>query len=158
MHKAPSILLAAPSFCVTGMRVRTLNENELKPELARIPGLWHEVLSSGLLTSTNSESVFAVYSGYESDHTGAYDLTVGTQSLAADQQSLVTTEVPTNDYLLFEAHAESAEALHSAVFTAWQQVWQFFSTDTEWRRSYSADFERYDSPLQATLHIAVEKL
>ncbi|PHV11261.1 GyrI-like domain-containing protein [Chitinimonas sp. BJB300] len=154
MSASPHFLPAVPSFGVTGLRVRTCNDDEMKPELARIPGLWERVLSAGLLQT--DKPVFAVYSGYESDHTGTYDLTVGTSSLAP-HLSLATTEIPTQGYLVFEAQAESAEALHSAVFAAWQQVWRFFGQSTEWRRSYSADFERYDETLSATLHIAVER-
>ncbi len=139
------------AFAVAGPSVRTTHREESDPSTGRIPGLWGRFFAEGVMFSTPHRSAdprnFGVYSGYESDAQGAFDVTAG---VAVTQDG--TVQVAAGDYLVFEVHG----AMPLAVVEAWQRVWRYFEAHPDIRRSWRSDFEAYSSPTEATLHIGVE--
>ena len=69
------------AFQVTGLSVRTRNSDENDPATARIGALWDSFFSHSwerhLPAAGHDGRLFGVYSAYESDAQGAFDVTVG---------------------------------------------------------------------------------
>jgi predicted transcriptional regulator YdeE len=85
----------------------------------------------------------AVYSDYESDLTGSYQLLIGRQ--IPDSQSvsvpLQLVVAPPGSYLVFRCSGP----LPQAVIDGWRDVWAFFERKNAPPRAYSCDFEIYDT-------------
>lgn len=135
------------AFTVVGPQTRTTNADEARPTTARIPSLWGAYLRSP------GPTTYAVYGNYESDHTGAYDITVGTPPSISVPKDWVRVEVPPGRYLVFANEG----AIPAAVIAAWQQVWQYFDSQADVQRAFTTDFERYDParPGRVEIHIAI---
>lgn len=129
-------------FIVSGLTVRTKNSDEFNQTSAKIPALWGEVLANKLFeTMPNqpaSPAVFGVYSGFESDASGEYDLTVGAL-VAAPSSDFSSISVCSGDYLVFEARGE----MPGALIQTWGHIWRYFEQHPEQRRCYKTDFEQY---------------
>ncbi len=70
-------------FTVAGLQVRTRNTDEQRLDTARIAPMWQQFFTEELfdkIPARQSESfVYGVYSNYESDATGHFDVTAGVQ-------------------------------------------------------------------------------
>jgi predicted transcriptional regulator YdeE len=156
---AEPVLKKMEAFRVAGFSVRTLNEREMEPETAKIPGLWQRVLSgelSGLLKPAEGASLYAVYSDYEGDHTQPYTLTVGFQidNSTAAPEGTNAVDMPEQSYLVFTASGEPPQS----IIDAWGDIWTFFDGNPDYARAYTYDFERYGDPGQDTeIYIAVSE-
>ena len=140
------------AIAVAGLEARTTNAEEMNPATARIAGLWARFFGENVMSLTpHRDSAelrnFGVYSGYESDASGAFDITAG---VAVTQGETVVVEA--GDYLVFSANG----AMPQAVISAWVEVWQYFEAHPEVKRRYRSDFEAYTSPVTAAVHIGVE--
>lgn len=83
----------------------------------------------------------AVYSGYESDHTGSYQVLVGREvpTTARLPTTVERVAVPAGSYLVFRCPGP----LPQAVIEGWQAVWAFFDRRDGPPRAYTCDFEVY---------------
>lgn len=139
------------AFAVQGVQVRTSNAAEQMPEQAKIGGLWQQFFSAhGVPAST----VYGVYSGYESDWTGAFDVTAGVQAAAGNsaKPNLAEVRIEAGQYIVFQAKG----AMPQAVIQAWGQVWQYFAAPrSDWQRCYATDFEQYVGADEAQVCIGV---
>ena len=141
------------TFAVAGLTVRTTNREESVPAGGRIPGLWARFFGENVMGRTPHRDTadlrnFGVYSGYESDANGAFDVTAG---VAVTEGAAVQVEA--GDYLVFDASG----VMPQAVLTAWAQAWQYFEAHPEVKRRYRSDFEAYTSPVAAVVCVGVEK-
>ncbi len=95
-----------------------------------------------------------VYTGYESDHTGQYELTVGMAVDASTQvpDGLVRVSIPAGRYLLFDAEGD----MPGAVINTWQEIWRYFSKPSDHVRAYTTDFELHRGPKAVGIYIAVK--
>ncbi len=127
------------SFTVQGFQVRTTNAAEQMSSTAKIGALWQRYFSTpGVAMS----EIYGVYSGYESDWTGAFDVTAGSEvsPSAMPKADHATVQIEGGQYLLFHAKG----AMPQAVFEAWGRVWQYFCAPrADWQRCYVTDFEQY---------------
>jgi predicted transcriptional regulator YdeE len=96
---------------------------------------------------TGDDRNFGVYSNYESDAQGAFDVTAG---VAVSQGG--TVQVPAGDYLVFTGQGE----LPQSVLDVWQRIWAYFGAHPEIKRRFQSDFEAYTSPHAVTVWIGVE--
>lgn len=136
------------SFIVSGLGVRTQNSDEFNEKTAKLPSLWQQFHTSGLATNAN---IFGVYSNYDSDDNGLYTVTVGLASSPAPAQwSSVTIQA--GSYLVFQGTGP----MPATVIETWRRVWEFFKTNTEYRRNFISDFEAYNSSAQVTIYIGLE--
>jgi predicted transcriptional regulator YdeE len=96
-----------------------------------------------------------VYTAYESDHTGEYSLVVGAavHSAADVPDALVSVILPSATYLVFTAEGPMPDAL----IRTWMDIWRYFSDNVQYRRAYTADFERYDKrePARVDVYVAL---
>lgn len=137
------------AFTVAGLKVRTTNREENDPATARIGGLWTRFFGEGVMNlphRTGDDRNFGVYSNYESDAHGAFDVTAG---VAVSQGG--TVDVPAGDYLVFTGTGE----MPGGVLEAWQRAWAYFDAHPEVKRRYQSDFEAYTSPTDVTIWIGV---
>ncbi|OWR31870.1 AraC family transcriptional regulator [Saccharibacillus sp. O23] len=153
----PKAQEARPSFSLTGFAARTTNRAEQGPD-GLIPGLWRTYYQSGLpLDSSvaNPHLIYALYTDYESDASGAYTLVIGHESAAAsaedaaeEPRAFVSAEqerlralVPASRYRIFKTRRGP---VGEVVAEAWGQIWAYYEQSSE-RRAYTGDFELYDT-------------
>lgn len=130
-----------------GTTVRTTNQDEMNEKTAKIPGNWNSFFSASIankIPNKSSEDMFGVYSQYETDASGPYNLTVALQvepnTIAPN--SLESIDAKASRYLKFTARGE----MPAAVIDMWQQIWQYFASDSHgYSRAYTVDFEHYDN-------------
>lgn len=139
------------AFRVAGLTVRTTNREENAPETARISALWGRFFGEQTYASTPDRTsdvrIFSVYSDYESDAHGAFDVTAG----VAVSRGESSVAVETGDYLVFTGQGEMPQM----VIATWQRIWQYFEAHPEIARRYHSDFEAYEGPDKVAIHIGV---
>ena len=137
---------------ITGICVRTTNAAEFNPVTGKIAGLWGRFFSEGLFDSLPGKlpdsPVYGVYSGYESDYMGAFDVTAGVATSKA--QGLL--ELQTGEYLVFSATGPMPQT----VLQTWGVVWQYFQSNPNVQRSYATDFEAYLGTDKVEIHIGIQ--
>lgn len=139
------------AFRVSGLTIRTTNREENDPASARIGALWGRFFSEATHASTPERTgdtrICGVYSAYESDAHGAFDVTAGV-AVSGGEGSLA---VEAGDYLVFSGQGQ----MPRMVIATWQRIWQYFETHPEISRRYRSDFEAYEGPDKVTIHIGV---
>ncbi len=145
-------------FQIVGITVRTTNEAEADVDQAKIPSLWGRYFADGIGAQNNrvSAEAYGVYWDYESDASGAYNVTAGArvpETYHAEEGQSVLRVRP-GMYLAFHAAGTPQEV----VPVLWRQVWEYFSRPGRHKRSYTTDFERYEGPAAVTIFIAVEAI
>jgi predicted transcriptional regulator YdeE len=140
------------AFQVAGLTARTTNREENEPATARIEGLWNRFFAEETYRSTPHRTedarIFGVYSGYESDADGPFDVTVG---VAVSHAAGEAATIEAGDYLVFTTQGE----MPAMVIDAWQRIWQYFEANPTIARRYRSDFEAYDGPDKVAIHIGV---
>lgn len=146
-----------PAMSVWGLGARTTNKAEAGAN-GVIPRLWEHYFRSGIQgAAAGDQAVYAVYTDYESDASGAYTLVIGHESAGRvenlnragsagsakrEEEGTITERsvfVPESRYLVFPA---KPGPFHETVPQAWQEIWSYFQ-DAEEVRAYSGDFEHY---------------
>jgi predicted transcriptional regulator YdeE len=152
------------AFTVRGIRVRTIHRDEADPKRAKLPGLWGRFFAEGIAGKIPRRSpgspIYGVYSSYESDATGHYDLTAGVSVDAAkgtaapgphEPAGLVAVGVPAGEYLVFAAKGP----MPRIVIDTWGAIHAYFAAEKRFTRKYTTDFELYRGPDEVAIHIAV---
>ncbi len=138
---------------VSGISVRTTNAAEFNPVTSKIASLWGRFFSEGLFDSLPGKladsPVYGVYSGYESDYTGAFDVTAGVAASKAQGQ----LELQAGEYLVFSATGPMPQT----VLQTWGVVWQYFQSNLSVQRCYGTDFEAYTGADKVEIHIGIKK-
>lgn len=160
MVSAPTSI-QIPAFSVAGIRVRTRNSEEMDPAIARLGGLWNRFFSQSwerkLPARGDDGRIFGVYSGYESNEHGAFDVTAG---VAVAEPALVhhhadagavCVDIEAGDYLVFRGAGEMPQM----VIDTWVRVWRYFAENPQVQRRFGTDFEAYEGPDQVAIHIGV---
>ena len=141
-------------FRVSGLRVRTLNAAEQQTATARIGPMWGRFFSEGLYEKipgkTPDSLVYGVYSNYESDASGSFDVLAGVRVNEPEAQ-YASIEVQGGQYLVFDAQG----AMPGAVIEAWGRVWGYFEAHPQIKRRFATDFEAYTGPDSVALHIGI---
>ncbi len=126
------------AFQIIGISVRTTNENNQAK--ADIGALWGKFMSENMLEkipNIKDETIYAVYTDYESDHTKPYTTILGykVSSLAEIPEGMVGKTIPASNYEKFTAKGDLTD---KAVVEAWENIWT-----KNLNRRYLADFEAY---------------
>ncbi|OWA36285.1 hypothetical protein B9G55_08585 [Saccharibacillus sp. O16] len=147
-----------PAFTLTGFAVRTTNQVEMGPH-GLIPGLWKTYYQSGLPLDSavrNPHLIYALYTDYESDASGAYTLVIGHESaeavptdeagetrraFASIDQERFCARVPDSRYRVFKTRRGP---FGEVVAETWGQIWAYYEQSSE-QRAYTGDFELYDT-------------
>ena len=154
-HSTPKV--SALSRChVAGLGTRTTNADEMQPSKARIPGLWGEFTTQNWAERLGQAGGFgpaiAVYSAYESDVSGSYQILIGRELAGSSSVAppLQVVDIPPGEYLVFTCSGP----LPGAVIEGWRAVWAFFERPDAPRRAYTADFEKYVEPERIEIWVA----
>jgi predicted transcriptional regulator YdeE len=126
------------SFQVIGIKVRTTNENMQAAK--DIPALWEQFMTNNIfekIPNKQNNDVYAIYTNYESDYTGAYDMIIGCKvyNLSEVPSEMSALEIPETSYQEFTAEGKLNDNI---VYNKWMEIWQ-----SELNREYKADFEIY---------------
>jgi predicted transcriptional regulator YdeE len=144
---------------VVGIGVVTSNAAEGDPATGQIGRLWTRFHQENVLDKIPGKKIpaapVAVYTDYESDHTGAYRLIVGAavldDSRTAIPEGLRRAVIPAGTYLMFEAQGD----MPSVVVETWQAIWSHFSDRPSHVRAYATDFEMYPAPNAVEIYISI---
>ncbi|WP_085599841.1 MULTISPECIES: GyrI-like domain-containing protein [unclassified Pseudomonas] len=141
-------------FRVAGLQVRTLNTLEQQADTARIGPMWQrfyvENLYDKIAPRQMDSFVYGVYSNYESDASGYFDVTAGV-ALDAACADYPMVDIQGGDYLVFSTKGEMPEC----VIQAWGFIWAYFQDNPQVRRAYATDFEVYTSADSVAIYIGV---
>ncbi|WP_085640892.1 MULTISPECIES: GyrI-like domain-containing protein [unclassified Pseudomonas] len=141
-------------FTVAGLRVRTTNLAEQGGHTAKIAPMWGRFHQGGLaavIPGKQTESpVYGVYSAYESDASGAFDVTAGV-AILDPQSEFETVRIESGEYLVFEGRG----ALPEAVIATWGRIWRYFEENPQVERRYTTDFEAYTGPGSVAVYIGI---
>ena len=142
------IMKHVDSFTVTGLTVRTQNSDEFNQETAKLPNLWQQFYASN---PTPNTTIFGVYSGYESDANGLYNVIVGNSN---DNQSdeLSAVKINSGNYLIFQGKG----SMPQTVIETWKRVWAYFSVESPYQRCFMTDFEEYKNSDEVAIYIGVK--
>ena len=139
---------------IHGISTRTRNASEMDPATSKIAPLWQKFDKHVDVEYKKGYRVFGIYSDYESDMHGAFNVLAGTDQVNAKSSiALETKTIPAGSYLVFIAKGE----MPKIAFEAWGQVWDYFSKDDQaYERAYTIDFEYY-AHNEIQVHIAVKQ-
>ena len=140
------------TFHVAGVTARTTNRDENDPQIARIGTLWNRFFDERVYERFPHRRpdmhLYGVYSAYETDAQGAFDVTAG----VAVKEAPAAVRIEGGDYLVFRGQGEMPQM----VLAVWEAIWQYFEAHPEVRRSYRSDFEAYSGPEEVAIHIGVQ--
>jgi len=139
------------SLKIKGLQVRTKNADEMQPDTQKIAPLWGRFFQELMPTLKEDATVYGVYHNYESDASGAFDVTVGADIMdMTDEMKEVTLQE--GRYLMFPVKGE----LPQAIIDTWMQIWAYFEDPSiDERRAYETDFEKYISEDEVEIYIGV---
>ena len=141
-------------FKVIGIKIRTTNEN--KQAATDIGALWKKFFSENMaakIPNKINDSIFSIYTNYETDHTKPYDTILGCKvsTLNDIPHGMMGQEFEAANYAKFKAHGNLKEGV---VYQAWLDIWKY-----PLNRTYTADYEVYgekaQNPKNAELDIFV---
>lgn len=142
------------SFYVTGISVRTNNSKEMEPSTAQIGALWEKFYGELAPKLSQGSKVYGLYTNYESDHNGNYDVVACTDlELPNDTSGVESFNINPGHYLVFSDKGQMPQT----VIKLWGQIWEYFSSpDCPHIRAYTTDFEFYKSENEIEISIAVQ--
>jgi predicted transcriptional regulator YdeE len=141
-----SIIVEQEEFQIIGILARTNNAKEASGQ-GIIGGQWGKFFKEELLEKIPSKAdstIYALYTGYESDRNGEYDFIIGAsvRSPADVPPGMVARKVPKGRYAVVTSARGPVEQV---VPQAWQRVWSMHDQkDLGGVRAYKTDFEVYD--------------
>ena len=142
---------------IVGLATRTTNATESNPSAAKIPLLWGRFTNEHWSERLEEVGAFgptiAVYSAYESDVSGSYQLLVGRQMRDSRPVSppLQIVAAAQGSYLAFRCSGP----LPQAVIDGWRDVWAYFGRGDAPVRAYTCDFEVYPDRGSVEIWVAV---
>ena len=132
-------MIQKPSFHITGISIRTTNENAQAS--TDIPALWNKFFTESILVKIPnkvSHNLHCIYTDYEKDHTAPYTAILGCQveNLNEIPDGLIGKTFPEARYEVFTA---KGNLMQGAVYNEWTKIW-----NADIARTFIADFEIYD--------------
>lgn len=139
------------SKTVVGLAARTKNTD---PDMTAVIGsLWNDFYQNSIYASINNkvnDKALGIYSDYEADANGEYNITVACEVEKAEEipPCTVAKVIPAGKYAKFLVRGH----MQKAVAEFWQKLWAM-----DLNRAYTYDFEEYqDSNVdEATIYIYI---
>jgi len=143
-----------PAFDVIGLTTSTSNDDEFSGN-GTIGPLWAQFMGGAAkaIPNTFDETIFSLYTHYESDHNGTYTVILGkaVKPETPPPAGMILKHIPAATYLVFPAESRAPEA----IVAAWQSVYCYFDEAGTPKRAFTVDFERY-SENEVGLFIAIQ--
>jgi predicted transcriptional regulator YdeE len=132
-------------FYVVGLTARTNNAQETSGK-GKIGEVWQEFLQPDLVVKIPNKigvDLIAVYTDYETDHTGHYTYLLGLPIGSAEElpSNLTVKHVPAGRYAVFSS---KRGPMTEIVPEVWQRIWSMSPQELGGTRSFKSDFEIYD--------------
>lgn len=132
----------------------TARTNNMSPDMGMIiGGLWGKFYEGGIygqIKDKSSEKSLGIYSDYEDNEMGDYNITVACQVESTEKlpEGTVIKVIPAGRYARFVVKGR----MQSAVAEFWQKLWKM-----ELDRAFTSDFEEYqnDDPQNTEVHIYI---
>jgi len=109
---------------------------------------FHAMSGAASVGGRRDDSVYCVYCEYEADFSGAFTVLIGC-AVDADAEippAMKRLAIEAGIFAVFEPVGE----LPRSVFETWAEIWK-----TPLERRYQADFDRYGSDGEVTIHVGV---
>ncbi|WP_028781322.1 GyrI-like domain-containing protein [Shewanella sp. 38A_GOM-205m] len=147
-------IIETDSFSATGFLIRTTNADEMNPSTAKIGNLWSKFYTDAAPKLNEKSKVYGLYTNYESDVTGAFDVVACSDTLSSEVlPEAVNVKVASGKYVTFSATGEMPQV----VTDLWGEVWSYFSSEScLFERAYTTDFEYYKSENEVEISIAIK--
>ncbi|MCO1333491.1 GyrI-like domain-containing protein [Microbulbifer sp. OS29] len=141
-------------FDLVGFCTRTKNANEADSSSAKIAPLWGRFSSEAAPQLRGNPQVYGVYTNYESDHTGFFDVYACSDMLSTDMsEDFKEVQVKPGKYLVFSANGDMPQI----AIDLWGEIWSYFSAgDCPHQRAYTTDFEQYIGGNEVQIAISVQ--
>jgi predicted transcriptional regulator YdeE len=132
-------------FYVVGITARTTNAREMSGK-GKIGAVWETFLQPGLVAKIPNKvgvDLIAVYTDYETDHTGHYTYLLGLPIVNAEgvPGKLTVKHVPAGRYAVFSS---DRGPIKQVVPEIWQRIWSMSPRELGGRRAFKTDYEIYD--------------
>jgi predicted transcriptional regulator YdeE len=143
---------------VAGLARRTDNASESQPGAGKIPALWQRFRTEDWFARLEplgaSGPPIGVYSAYESDASGSFQLLAGREIKPATSVAppLHVVSVPAGPCLVFR----SVGALPDSVIKGWQEIWAYFARPDAPARAYTYDVEIYPNDHTVEIWVAIK--
>ncbi|AXT63163.1 AraC family transcriptional regulator [Aquimarina sp. AD10] len=130
-------------FSVIGISVRTTNKNNQATH--DIPALWNTFMSENTIDKIPNrleDSIYALYTDYESDYTEGYTTVLGckVENLDNIPDGMTGIEINKNTYSRFTAEGDLTKGV---IYEKWGEIW-----NSNLNRDYTTDFEVYGEEAQ----------
>ena len=127
------------ALTIVGIAIRTSNEPGKGD--TDIPQLWGRFRAENILGRIPHKvdnTVYAIYTDYEGDHTQPYTLGIGCNVSSLDNipEDMTVKIIPESNYSQFIAKGDLTKG---AVINTWMQIWAM-----DLNRTYATDMEIYD--------------
>jgi predicted transcriptional regulator YdeE len=131
------------TFSIIGIAVHTTNQNGQSGK--DIPALWDKFMAEGILEKIPNKidnTVYCIYTDYESDYTKPYTTILGCRVANADNvpEGMVGKNFDGGNYTKYTA---IGNLMQGVVFNEWTKIW-----NSTIERAYTADFEVYGPKAQ----------
>ncbi|MCH9632656.1 MAG: hypothetical protein S4CHLAM6_09940 [Chlamydiae bacterium] len=127
-------IVSKGDFKVIGITKRISNDNAQQ----EIPEMWKQFILNNYLEkipSLKSNSIMALYTDYEGDHTKPFNYTIGCEVNSLDDvpADMNGVTVPGNKYALYQVKG----GLPDSLIETWKEIW----TSETIERKFESDFE-----------------
>lgn len=127
-------IVSKGDFKVIGITKRISNDNAQQ----EIPEMWKQFILENYLEkipALKNNSIMALYTDYEGDHTKPFNYTIGCEVGSLDDvpEGMNGVTVPGNKYALFQVKG----GLPDSLIEIWKEIW----TSETIERKFEADFE-----------------
>lgn len=142
---------------IIGVEIRTSNQMETHQSTAKIPGAWSSFYKNDIPAKIPNRAeaniILGVYTRYESDHNGKYSLILGAEVTTLDNipDGMTGITVPPAKYLKFCGKGK----IPDVAIEMWQKIWASSSGNPDYKRTFTTDFEVYNSDNPDTLDIFI---
>lgn len=123
---------------IIGISVRTTNKNnQAQTDINNLWNTWYANNIATRIPNKVSETLFNLYTDYESDENGYYTAILGYEVTSLDSipKGLVGKHIPKLNYKVFVSEGK----LPDCVLKTWKTIW-----DLKFDRSYQTDFDVYE--------------
>ena len=130
---------------VAGFQIRTTNARELSGE-SQIRALWQRFFLDNLATqipNRTNDSLYAVYSNYQSDENGEYDYLLGAPVTGVDHlpAGMTYAAIATGEYAIITTEKGPVVQVMQQ---AWRHIWTISAEELGGKRAFLTDYEIYD--------------
>ncbi|HXC94680.1 MAG TPA: GyrI-like domain-containing protein [Edaphobacter sp.] len=134
-----------PGFYMAGLSTRTSNAREMSGN-GKIENIWETFLQPGVVAKIPNKigvDLVAVYTDYETDHTGHYTYLLGLPVLSNESLpvNLTVRHVSPGRYAVITSERGP---VGEVVRDVWQRIWSMSEEELGGKRAFQTDYEIYD--------------